>query len=1432
MLPSEEYITFNRVKNQTTEEYFEGNVFSINAFNSKYKIYDNETYVGAIKRVCKEVASVEETPKLRQYWSNRWFSEIYNDWWHPAGSIMQGAGSGKKISLGNCVAINMGKLDDKVEWDNLESIIRNMFYKAAKCAAYRQGLGVDFSRLRPKNSSLSNSAQISSGSINWMKFLDSLGNFVGQCLHGDTNVLTKNGYITIKEIVDKQLSCSIVGKNKWVKVCNWFKNGKKKIYQVTTQYGDVLKLSEDHKILTTNGKVVYTKSLKDIKVDDFIVSKRINITTNKYVKTNVYKFRYPISTYNNSNRLTKSKKLPKIIDEHFGYLMGYMYGDGCETQNHIELTIGYKRPEIKLKINQCLYHLFDMNIGDYGLSCKPGDGNCEIVYINQLLTKFFHHCGFKKNKAGHLIFPNIIKKSPNSVLLAFFAGLFDADGHNSQAKKNIDLMLKDYNFLYDLKLELAKCSIISNLRVKNKEKGYWRLSIVGKKSVSILENKVPSVKIQERNLSGKYDRLKTPYLGRIIKGYNDYLDINGDEYLSDTKYIKYFNKECPLYIQKIKSIEYIDKYETYDLTVDDDKHLFLANNILVSNSGRVPALLVSLSCDHPDLLEFIDCKKDFTQIQNANLSVQCTNDFYTAIENDDDWELKFTIPKVKKGQKVYIDKESAGINCKIDTKSLPTKPRYYYLATHDKKEEVISKVIKARKILELIAKAMLRQAEPGIQNIDIARYWSNSDYVYDKNSTYNSKIVGTNACCLVGTTKVLTNNGSISIKELHRLHNEYPRHSLLIASYNHKEDIYEYKKLVNIWQQRNDTTISITLENSYKQFNVECSEDHPILITNRGYIKAIELTEQDNIQIFSNRYNTEEEKSIVTQAKLIKIEQLNIVKELYDIEVEDNHNFVVNGGIVVKNSEQYLSADSLCILSSINMGKFSPKEEKYEQQLNEIGPSINRFLDNVNELELKNQTYAVPQQEIAIRQLRRTGAGITNIAEWLLKGGFKYGDTEGNTKVSLFVERYNYYLYKSSISLGKEKGNFGLFNRKKLEQSPFIQHMMDQGLKFTHLRNITCSSIAPNGTLSLMFKRAIMSYGVEPPFGLYFWKRTRMSGNYEYYFCVPRIVRELFEKAGYPIDIQSDTIKDSWDGKYGNKVALFIDQHKDSVNIKYIPPEKIDYKKKLDLMSQLMKNIDSSISVTYTLPSNSTWKNVYNFILEAEKKNVKSITGYPDKKMYGIVSTIPFRLLAQNLIEEKVDIHRQNFTDDEWQWLNISTSKITPTTAPKRPRVLPCNVHHTTVNGRDYFILVGLLNNNEPYEVFAGKNGFLPKKVQSGKIIRKRQGYYIAEFDDSDVQLSPITASTDEMEDIITRLTSMSLRHGADMHFIVKQLEQVGDKAGGINNFAKSVARTLKKYIKDGTIESGIQCPTCHSKDIVRIDGCLTCSKCQWSKCS
>lgn len=198
--------------------------------------------------------------------------------------------------------------------------------------------------------------------------------------------------------------------------------------------------------------------------------------------------------------------------------------------------------------------------------------------------------------------------------------------------------------------------------------------------------------------------------------------------------------------------------------------------------------------------------------------------------------------------------------------------------------------------------------------------------------------------------------------------------------------------------------------------------------------------------------------------KLKNIKINSIVKPLYDIEVENNHNFIVNNGIVIKNSEQYLDDLGNCNLASINCSKYyDPLNGFNNDKLNIVSGSMCRFLDNVIEMEIVSGRYAAYKQKISLESLRRIGGGITNICGLLLRNNLEYGNEDGNKFIEKFVEKFNFYLYKTSIELGAEKGNFKAFVKEDYCKSPFIKHMMKLGLEFNTMRNVCVSSIAPVG---------------------------------------------------------------------------------------------------------------------------------------------------------------------------------------------------------------------------------------------------------------------------------------------------------------------------------------------------------------------------------
>lgn len=65
----------------------------------------------------------------------------------------------------------------------------------------------------------------------------------------------------------------------------------------------------------------------------------------------------------------------------------------------------------------------------------------------------------------------------------------------------------------------------------------------------------------------------------------------------------------------------------------------------IGQAGRRGALMISLDCHHPDLLDFIDAKTSPDAVTKANISVRVTDDFMEAVINDKNWIMSFTRPE-------------------------------------------------------------------------------------------------------------------------------------------------------------------------------------------------------------------------------------------------------------------------------------------------------------------------------------------------------------------------------------------------------------------------------------------------------------------------------------------------------------------------------------------------------------------------------------------------------------------------------------------------------------------------------------------------------------------------------------------------------------------------------------------------------------------
>lgn len=122
---------------------------------------------------------------------------------------------------------------------------------------------------------------------------------------------------------------------------------------------------------------------------------------------------------------------------------------------------------------------------------------------------------------------------------------------------------------------------------------------------------------------------------------------------------------------------------------------------LIGQNGRRGALMISISCNHPDLEEFINVKSDLERITKANISIRVTNEFLEAVKNKEEYKLIFV-------------REETG--------------------------ETIEKTVNAYEIFSKIAEMNWDYAEPGFLYWDRIRTWNLLS------NTKEFEFAGTNPC--------------------------------------------------------------------------------------------------------------------------------------------------------------------------------------------------------------------------------------------------------------------------------------------------------------------------------------------------------------------------------------------------------------------------------------------------------------------------------------------------------------------------------------------------------------------------------------------------------------------------------------------------------------------------------------------------------------
>lgn len=458
-------------------------------------------------------------------------------------------------------------------------------------------------------------------------------------------------------------------------------------------------------------------------------------------------------------------------------------------------------------------------------------------------------------------------------------------------------------------------------------------------------------------------------------------------------------------------------------------------------------------------------------------------------------------------------------------------------------------------------------------------------------------------------------------------------------------------------------------------------------------------------------------------------------------------------------------------------------------------------------------------KETAI-QGRRAGLGFTGLADAIAMLGLKYDSDEGIGQVEQLMKVMFKGQLDSNIDMAIERGSFPAWDKHKElffegdevckltgempvydghnEWYNFIyDNYPDQIVKMIRngRRNISWSTVAPTGTVSIM---AGTSSGIEPVFmPFYQRKRKCMSENdrvdyvdkvgekYTLFTVVhPNLKRWAVETMNY-----SESEVNEW------SLGVWKEVWKESPYYGSTAPE-IDWRQRVKLQGVVQKYITHSISSTVNLDRETTEEEIADIYIEAWKQGLKGITIYRDGCREGVLTQVE---------KPKTIEGRQ---------------------APKRPKELEADAYLIKAKGEQFIILVGMLE-SKPYEVFAFRPrnpiSFKPHKGVITKVSKMHYSFTSDVFHIDNLEL----ANENVEENAATLYSSMLLRHGVDIKYIVKTAKKVNDN---ISSFSSAMCRVLSKYIPNEEIKGEV-CPDCGST-LIRENGCVHCSSCGWSRCS
>ena len=537
--------------------------------------------------------------------------------------------------------------------DNMGSIM-DLAKTEAMLFKYGSGAGVNLSTIRSSKARMSGGG-IASGPVSFMKGYDAFAGVI-KCLTADTYVTTSDGLLRIDEAInvngpdgfDEDESVTLNTPIGPRTISQVYRSPMSPVRSVELRTGLSLTGTEEHPVLTLS---------KDLK---FEWTRLADIKPGARVAVERHRELWPTQTpslagftesYTHHKR---TLSYPTEVTPELARLLGYLVSEGSIDSERFRFSSA--DPEIMADYCACVKAVFGLDCSAqvrYRTHPTTGvkTGQIALYWIGAL--QFLAYCGLGTEKSAGKVVPQIIRRSPRSLVLEFLAAYSEGDGHFGN--RQVSYASASARLAEEIQLLALNLGVVGRRSLVS---GYWHLTFLGIDGARLARLLhpylvTPRKRAGAQQLQGDENTKRRTNLD-VIPGLIPALRafLVGTNFHSATGELVHvgggfgiFNRtgdnvsyaralEVPDFVSRVRAIDpglgktigsllhdqfYWDEVVkvtdagealTYDFTVPGI-HAFVSNGVVSHNSGgktRRAAKMIILDADHPDILDFIDSK--------------------------------------------------------------------------------------------------------------------------------------------------------------------------------------------------------------------------------------------------------------------------------------------------------------------------------------------------------------------------------------------------------------------------------------------------------------------------------------------------------------------------------------------------------------------------------------------------------------------------------------------------------------------------------------------------------------------------------------------------------------------------------------------------------------------------------------------------------